>query len=296
MTVRPEAFFLSVGPETGEQRFCLFSPGRSDKLRGLVLYIHPFAEEMNKSRRMAALQARAFTHAGYAVLQIDLKGCGDSSGDFGEATWQDWINDVVQGSRWLRERHAEYGLHAEKLPLWLWGLRAGCLLAVEAARQLDHASHFIFWQAPPSGKILLQHFLRLKVAGDMLTGNASSVMANMRRDLANGTSLEIAGYKLSSALAQGLEQASTAPPGSAAPTQRLVWLEVSPQEESCISPASTHILDGWRQAGFETSSQLVRGPAFWQASEIAEVPALITASISAITASSSAPALELISA
>ncbi|MBK8384562.1 MAG: hypothetical protein IPL11_02315 [Candidatus Accumulibacter sp.] len=41
----------------------------------------------NKSWRIVPLQARALATAGYAVLQIDLMGCGDSSGDFGDATW-----------------------------------------------------------------------------------------------------------------------------------------------------------------------------------------------------------------
>ena len=287
--MRSEAFFIPVGSATGDQRFCLFYPAQGDKLHGLVLYIHPLAEEMNKSRRMAALQARAFAQAGYAVLQIDLHGCGDSSGGFGDANWQDWVNDVVLGNRWLRERHVD------RLPLWLWGLRAGCLLAVEAAQQLDEACHFIFWQAPASGKLLLQQFLRLKVASDMLNGNTSNVMSDMRRNLASGASQEIAGYMLSPALASGFEQASLAPPFSTTTTQRLVWLEVSPQEDPCLSPASTRILATWHQAGFETTSQLIRGPAFWQASEIEEVPALIAASTVAIKASSTAPLVELIS-
>jgi alpha/beta superfamily hydrolase len=40
---------------------------------------------MNKARRMAALQARALAALGYGVLLLDLHGCGDSSGDFGDS-------------------------------------------------------------------------------------------------------------------------------------------------------------------------------------------------------------------
>ncbi len=40
----------------------------------LVVHVHAFAEEMNKSRRMAAMQSRALAAAGFAVLQIDLLG------------------------------------------------------------------------------------------------------------------------------------------------------------------------------------------------------------------------------
>ena len=96
MPAQPEAFFLSVDGGRLGQRFCLFHPAQGGVPKGCVLNIHPFAEEMNKSRRMAALQARALAKAGYAVLQIDLFGCGDSSGDFGDASWQDWVGDVVR--------------------------------------------------------------------------------------------------------------------------------------------------------------------------------------------------------
>ena len=40
---------------------------------------------------MASLQAKAMAGAGYFVLQIDLYGCGDSAGDFGDALWERWI-------------------------------------------------------------------------------------------------------------------------------------------------------------------------------------------------------------
>ena len=43
-----------------------------------MLYLPPFAEEMNRSRRMAALQARALAAAGYGVLLLDPYGTGDS--------------------------------------------------------------------------------------------------------------------------------------------------------------------------------------------------------------------------
>ena len=77
-----EALFLPAEPGF---RFGLYFPPCSTQPRGGVLYCPPFAEEMNKSRRMAALQARAFAKAGYGVLLLDLYGCGDSSGDFSDA-------------------------------------------------------------------------------------------------------------------------------------------------------------------------------------------------------------------
>ena len=288
MPVPPEAFFLPAESVAGGQRFCLFYPAQCGQnvgtSRGLVLYIHPFTEEMNKARRMAALQARALAQAGFSVLQIDLLGCGDSSGDFGDATWQSWVSDVVQGCHWLRRQGSLHSAGPDNVPLWLWGLRAGCLLAVEAAGQLDDACNFLFWQPPSSGKPLLQQFLRLKVAGDMLSGQSKGVMESMRLQLAAGSPVEIAGYMLSSELAMGLEQAALVPPACLGPVQRVEWFELSTREDASLSPVSVKAIAQWQQSGFQTGKHIAHGPAFWQTTEIEDAPALIAATTAALLA------------
>ena len=271
-----QAFFLPAhSPES--QRYCVHHvPPAGTQVRGCVLYVHPFAEEMNKSRRMAALQARALAQAGYAVLQIDLHGCGDSSGDFGDATWQAWVEDVQRGCEWLRARHAA--------PLWLWGLRMGCLVAVEAARRLSAPCHFLFWAAPGAGRALLQQFLRLKAAAEMLDGQAKGATEGLRQQLAAGQAVEIAGYLLNPALAQGLEQAALTPPAAAGEGQRLEWLEISPRVDATLSPAAQKAMQPWQQGGWQVRSHLVHGPAFWQTTEIEDAPALLQATLDALAA------------
>ena len=288
--MQPKAFFLPAELAEGGQRFCLFYPAECGQnggaTRGLVLYIHPFAEEMNKARRMAALQARALAQGGYSVLQIDLSGCGDSSGDFSDATWKSWVSDVVQGCHWLRSQSNIQSAGSDNVPLWLWGLRAGCLLAVEAAKELNEACNFLFWQPPSSGKPLLQQFLRLKVAGDMLGGQSKGVMESMRQQLAAGSPVEIAGYMLSSGLAVGLEQAALVPPASMGQARRLEWFELSTREDPSFSPVSAKTTAQWQQAGFRTGSHIVHGPLFWQTTEIEDAPALIAATTAALANSS----------
>ena len=285
-----EAFFLPSTAAAGGQRFCLYHPAQGTRPRGLVLYIHPFAEEMNKARRMAALQSRALAQTGFAVLQMDLNGCGDSSGDFCDATWQGWVDDVLQGCHWLRERHrfgAAQGATGQNdrsdLPLWLWGLRAGCLLAADAARQLHEPCNFLFWQPPTAGKLLLQQFLRLKVAGDLIGGQAKGVMQVLRQQLANGSSVEIAGYLMAPGLAAGLEQATLAPPSPSTQAQRVEWFELTTREDASLSPVSLQAMGQWRQVGFQASDHIVQGPAFWQTTEIEDAPALIAATTVAVS-------------
>lgn len=267
-----EVFFISAGGGARGQRLCLHHRPHGPRVRGALVYVHPFAEEMNKSRRMAALQSRALAQAGYAVLQVDLLGCGDSSGDFGDATWVDWIADVVEAAQWMRQRYSEQ--------LWLWGLRAGCLLATEAAKHVDAPCNFLFWQPATAGKVLLQQFLRLKLASEMLDKQAKGTMDNLRAQLAAGETVEIAGYWLAPALASGLESATLAPPLAAS---QLIWLEVSTRENASLLPASATTVQRWQQADHPVSAQVVAGPGFWQTTEIEEAPALIAATLAGLT-------------
>lgn len=261
-------FFVTA--KDGGQRLCMHHLARGGQPQGQVLQLHPFAEEMNKSRRMASLQARALAEAGLDVLQIDLLGCGDSSGDFGDATWEAWIDDVLLGCNWLRQRRAD-------LPLWLCGLRAGCLLLSAALARLEVPARLILLQPPASGKLLLQQFLRLKLATDLSTGGGKGQMTAMQAALAQGVPVEVAGYTVHPALAAGLQASTLSPPDAEKVLGSVIWLEIDSRPEPQWSPASQMAQQQWRDAGIDLQSELVPGPSFWQTAEIEEAPALIDA-------------------
>lgn len=263
-----DVFFL---PTTGvEQRLCLFH-APAGVPRSKLLYLHPFAEEMNKSRRMAALACRALAEAGHAVLQIDLRGCGDSSADFGDARWSDWQADVRLGLQALDERVPA------GVPLWLWGLRAGCLLtAADWGRPVNH----LFWQPMTSGKLALQQFLRLKLAGEMAGGGGKGLMEQMKAELAAGRPVEVAGYRLGAALASGLESAQLTPAGIPG---RVEWLEVSTRDDATLTPAAAQAVKAWQDTGWTVRSHIAQGPGFWATSEIEVAPALIARTVEALS-------------
>jgi exosortase A-associated hydrolase 2 len=193
----PTAFFL---PADSGRRFCIYHPSaRRDSAAGIV-YVHPFFEEMNKSRRMAALQSRRLAAAGIAVLQVDLFGCGDSSGDFVDARWETWKEDVRIALAWLKARVAgQFGL---------WGLRLGATLAADLARDADLGlDHLVLWQPVASGELFLTQFLRLRLAAEMLAeGAAQSGVRELRLVLGRGEPLEIAGYDLHPRLAEAIDR------------------------------------------------------------------------------------------
>lgn len=277
-----QAFFLDAAD--GSQRLCVHHAAQGPVQRGQLLYLHPFAEEMNKSRRMAALLARALAGCGFEVLLIDLKGCGDSAGEFGEASWNDWLDDALLGVRWLQSQAGG------AQPLWLAGLRAGCLLAAQTQARLDTPAHLLLMQPPASGKPLLQQFLRLKLAAELGDGPNKGGMAELRATLERGEPLEIAGYALGAALALGLEAASLAPAAPARGLQRLVWLELSSRPDAEWTPVALQTQQRWREAGHALDARLLSGPAFWQSTELEQAPALIEAACELL---GTAPALAL---
>jgi uncharacterized protein len=283
-------FFLPTTDSAGPgQRFCIHHPSALATPHGQVLYLHPWAEEMNKARRMAAMQSRALAAAGFEVLQIDLQGCGDSSGDFVDATWDGWLADVARAVAWLQNQNPnQAATSAAAVPLWLWGLRAGALLACEAAPLLPMPCHFLFWQPAASGKLVLQQFLRLKAAADMQQAEAKSAakdtLARLREDLSAGRPIDVAGYRVSAALALGFEKATLALPSA---THQVLWLETATQPEAELLPGSITKIDAWREAGHTVHSQVVMGPAFWQTQEIEDAPALIAATVAALQAATS---------
>lgn len=270
-----EAFFLPVGEGS---RFCLFHAA-TGPLRGAFVHVHAFAEEMNLSRRMAALQVRALAAAGHAVLQIDLRGCGDSDGDFADADWSDWVADVAAAARWLAAR--------TKSSPGYWGVRGGCLLAAEAARQAGLPATFLFWQPVISGALHWRQFLRIRQAAQAI-GNRPAAAATSGDELATG--VEVAGYRVSPGLARGLSEARLELPAG---SRAVACIELSATGEA-LSPALADAMASWREAGREAGRQvriaLLSGPAFWQIPEAPDCPALVEASMNLLAACAGNPA------
>lgn len=265
-----QAFFL---PADEGFRFALYTPSSSECARGSLLYIHPFGEELNKTRHVVAAQIRSLAAAGFDVLQIDLFGCGDSSGEFSEASWDVWLDDIERAIAWLQA--------CSEAPLWLWGLRVGSLLAAEIGRRLTKPCHFLFWQPLLDGNLAMRQVLRQAAAAEMLTsdGKGKGCITGLKDLLKAGYPIEIGGYTISPGLADGLVQASLKPPLLAG---RLVWLDVSNSEFSQISPSTAACLAEWEKAGFTVIHQRVSGPAFWQSAELEAVPELMVETIGAL--------------
>jgi len=259
-----ESFFL---PVRDGMRYCLFHPP-AGPCRGALVYVHPFAEEMNKSRRMAAMQARRLAALGVGVLQIDLHGCGDSSGDFGEARWEGWKQDIDDARAWLGARLGQ--------AVGLWGLRVGALLALDYAVQSRNVPRLLLWQPVAGGAAFLNQFLRLRIAADLVQEGASNGGTKaLRAALEQGMPVEIAGYELAPQLAAALDPLD---PSVLAPRGcRIDWFEVTAAPGRPLPPAASRITAIWQAQGIDVKVHLTHGEPFWSTQEIAECPALLDA-------------------
>ena len=243
--------------------FYILHPPVTELVRGCILYSPPFAEELNKSRRMVALQARQLAAAGYAVLLLDLYGCGDSGGEFEAATWSVWQDDLDTALGYMQQQYTA--------PLIVWGLRTGCLLLSNwlNQRQIQPAAT-LFWQPVLNGELFLTQFLRLRVAAGLFSGQKETT-AQLRARLDAGETLEVAGYALNSTLAQQLAAARLNPP----PAGEVIWLEVSQSDTGTLPPASQRLVDAWRGQEYRVDTAVVSGEAFWTTQQIIEVPDLL---------------------
>ena len=246
--------------------FCIYHlPNQDRPLLGAILYIHPFAEEMNKSRRMAALQARRFADAGFAVLMPDLYGCGDSSGDFSEARWDVWMTDLVSCWDWLQSQISGY--------FCVWGLRLGAILASELSLNRSDINKFIYWQPVLSGQLLLNQFLRVRIAAGMFSGEKETT-AGLRELLAHGHNVEIAGYRLHPELAFAIDNAKLLKPNSNSGLT-IDWYEIVANENRPIPTLTQRVMDDWRTAAVVVHAQSVVGEPFWATQEITVVSTLL---------------------
>jgi exosortase A-associated hydrolase 2 len=260
-----EPFFLEGG---AGRLFCIHHRPAMGKPRGTLIYVPPFAEEMNRSRRMAALQARALAESGVGVLLLDLFGTGESDGDFADARWPVWLADIAAAADWLDARASG--------PVGLWGLRLGAMLAAEAAaRQPDRFRRLVLWQPVTDGKAAMTQFLRIRVAAAL--GDGGERVETIRAELVrHRRPIEVAGYSLAGELVEAVDAArlgAIALPRSL----RVDWLELTAASGDEVGVAAQRVIGGWRQAGVPVAMHAMPGDPFWALHDTTVVPDLVRA-------------------
>jgi exosortase A-associated hydrolase 2 len=257
-------FFLST---VRGDLFCLYIHPVNTNPRGGILFFPPFAEEMNKARHLMLLQARQLALLGYGVLVLDLYGTGDSQGELGDATWEEWCEDMFQGYNWLLGKNINN--------ISFLSIRLGCLLALDVIhRKRIQIEKLIFWQPITNGNLFINQFLRLRMAADLLSSDEKISTKQLSESLLAGDTQEIAGYHLTSSLYKSIRELHL---DGFIDTNEvpISWFEILADENRQINKATQKIIEN-KNWTYRPIIKKIIGEQFWATPEIAYLENLLT--------------------
>jgi len=260
-----------IAGEAGPLAVVSWQPPAGVATRFAVLHLPAFGDEMNKSRRMVALQAQALAGAGGATHVLDPRGTGDSAGDFGDATWAGWCADAVAAAAFARKSVPD------DVPVVLWGCRLGALLAADLAVSGSLGPDLLLlWQPVMSAKTFFSQLFRI-VAAQQWAGREGA--GSVRDALAAGRSVEIGGYAVRPELVRDAEAVDLA---SAPPPRCPVVVRETAPSPAGVSPAVAKVLTSWTTGGAVVDADVAEGPSFWATQEIEVAPSLVASTTNAV--------------
>lgn len=180
-------FFLDSG---GVQLFAVAHEPATAPANEAFVFCHPLAEEKLWTHRVFVRFARQLAAAGAAVLRVDLRGNGDSDGDFSDSSVQTGVADIRSAVQVAKHRWSVSRVH-------LLGLRFGATLAAEAAEQSDDIGSLVLWAPVTDGERYVQELLRTNLA------TQTAVYREVRFDrtelveqMRNGATVNVDGYAM----------------------------------------------------------------------------------------------------
>tara|TARA_R110002096_G_scaffold43479_18_gene117409 strand:- start:5511 stop:6326 length:816 start_codon:yes stop_codon:yes gene_type:complete len=255
--------------ESGAERlFCIHrEPVAHVPVRGSVLMLPAFAEEMNRTRSFVSRISFRLSEAGFHVLQPDLSGTGDSTGEFRNAEWSRWIEELRLASAWLHDKAG---------PVHLVALRAGALFLSDLLdAEPDRFARICLVEPFVTGADSVREFLQLRVARSIFEGTKESI-AMLTEALAGGASMEVGGYDLSSGLYASLNDATIEDLG--ARLQHALVLGCGRSPETRRNAAMRALAESWCAEGADATYAFVATEPFWSQ----ELPSLPTDAIACV--------------
>lgn len=252
------ALTLQAGHFGGERgSFRVVFGDDEQALRGHIIYLAPFGEEMNRCRNAVAEQARRFASRGYRCTVLDLFGTGEALGELADATMEDWVTGIEQC---VNDSNAE-------APLIFWGCRLGAPLLCHYLQQHPPSQPVdaLLWQPLVSGKSFVTQLLRQRAASRMEQGLEKQSKDEVMQMLADGGTLEVGGYALSERLLKAMEALELSVPGDQLGSVH--WLEHDTGDGRPIAPKTQRAIDGMQANCSSFTLHRFGGAPFWQLHE-----------------------------
>lgn len=237
MEKHAEKLVASFVSGTKDCLFCLCAePAKSIDHR--IILVPPFAEEMNCCRHFFAQIRQRLCSKGFTVIQPDMFGTGDSVGQFGDATWQIWKEDL---------KHCFLSdVHSESLKTSVLAIRSGCLLIQDCLLSCDTSvqttciENLIYIQPERIGRNVIDKLLRLQIASDRLAGKDSKTRKMLWEQFEKGGSLSIAGYEIGAELATQMRDVSINSDSHTFAGNH-VWLELADGADESVIPDQWYV-------------------------------------------------------
>ena len=244
-----------------------YSPQDSNLTAGAVILIPPFAEEMNRSKRMYVLTARQLANAGFHVFCFDLVGTGDSECEFQDCSYVDWSQNIKDVYAHVTKSHS--------CSVHFIALRFGALLLADFLREnSENVKTCIFWDPVESGEVFFRQLIRTKLAADMAIGSEKKTSEELMVELSDQGYLEIGGYAINQPLAEKIQQLKLVEfiPNMLGHVE-LYWMQTNPNAGKIKTPALPNSLKNITSD--KVSFHTVEDIRFWMQQEVTIAPNLL---------------------
>ena len=162
-----------------------------------VVFVHPFMEERQDAHPFLRSLAGRVSARGLWALRFDLHGCGDSEGEWEDATVASWLEDIRAACDFIR---AQSGVQR----VILCGMRFGATLAALATLD-DEKPALALIQPVVKGVAYSMDMLRAYVAAEMVLTKKAGVTRDLLVErLRLGQTVNVFGYHLTAAQFDGL--------------------------------------------------------------------------------------------
>ena len=236
-----------------------------------VILVPPFAEELSRSKRMYVLCARLLANSGFHVICFDYSGTGDSSGEWGEFDYVDWVNDLKTVYQYANN----YAAHVNFI-----ALRFGALILADAIIQERlNTNRCIFWDPVEKGEQLTRQLVRMKIAATMADAAKKISSQEVKQSMQDEGFLESGGYHISSTMFDEISSKQIAP--SVVPLldqAHLHWMALGRHKEQTdiwlANSIARHELEE-ASVGIKLTMHAVNDVKFWMQQEVTLAPKLL---------------------
>lgn len=249
------------------RRFMTVSFSPVGECKGYIFFVPPFGEEMNRCRSLVANQARCFAELGYTCTVLDLYGTGDSEGELCEASLELWFSNI--------QTAIEQCAVNQSLPVVLWGLRLGALIAMDFSSQSSIAFHdMLLWQPVISGKRYVSQILRQRIAAQVGNHQQPETTKQIRQRIGEGQHVEVSGYTIGEPLIGDIEAIEPNSFGRLC-SGRIFWMENTSGSAQELSVASRKAVAALQDAGNDLEIIYFEDSPIWQLHKREGAPGLL---------------------